>query len=691
MVSLFLSQAETTAARSAGLLGQLGWVLLGLIVVAFLVFGLRDVARLSWARISAISSVSFAESIRRRVLWITPLAILGAVVVSQLQNAVDPQDAIRQTTKICLFASGLVVVLVGIIVASTNLQKEIDTRVIYTIVTKPTTRLEIVLGKVWGFAKVSAAILLIMGLFTYAYLHVNAARLGAVVNSTLQTLKPTDASYDTLQHYSQAGLLNAKAMAQPEWMQMLSRPPVEGEPLWTAGGQGQQFRVEFRLDSEQDYPIVVDAVKNGGRVALVVDMPTTSRAPTTQEWETIKQTAIPVLGEAPSDATTNPTTAPAGRPTPVIDIEVRNASGDYLVNPGELNKGAPIELSNGSVSVPLPLETVDKLFFEDTFVVYVKGRSPSIEYGVVKKPVHLQVLDAKDQPVARFDPVEEPGGPRVSGSIGRFGQQLYGGAEGVGGLAVYRFSDVRPGRASGEHLTFEVKAGIERGGEGLDEADTLPVIELRVRDVKTGQLSEPFTFRPETNRISYIKVPRAAIPEGEFDVLLRSVTPDRWLGVQPDSVALSTGSRVFAFNLAKSFFILWLLSVLVITIALFCSTFVSWPIAVVLTLVILLGRWGVEQIGDAGGPGIGAVVSGQTQDPRAAKVMRETVNFLSRTLTVVAAFLPDISGFQATADIERGISVPLDRLARAGWALLGYGLPMVILAYLILKRKEVAP
>jgi hypothetical protein len=133
------------------------------------------------------------------------------------------------------------------------------------------------------------------------------------------------------------------------------------------------------------------------------------------------------------------------------------------------------------------------------------------------------------------------------------------------------------------------------------------------------------------------------------------------------------------------------LSVLVVSIALFCSTFVSWPIAIVLTLVILLGRWGVDQIGDAGGPGIGATVSGQTEDPRVARVMRESVNFLARTLTVVSAFLPDISSFQATADIERGISVPAARIARAGWVLLGYGLPMVILAYLILKRKEVAP
>src|SRR5687768_14558933 len=168
--------------------GAMEWVLLGVILLAFLVFGFRDVVRLSWARISAISSVSFQESIRRRVLWITPLAILGAIVVSQLQVAIDPQDAIRQTTKICLFATGLVVTLTAIILACTSLPKEIENRVIYTIVSKPTTRLEIVLGKVWGFAKVSAAILSIMGVFTFLYLHVRAYRLSTSIAAALEVL-----------------------------------------------------------------------------------------------------------------------------------------------------------------------------------------------------------------------------------------------------------------------------------------------------------------------------------------------------------------------------------------------------------------------------------------------------------------------------------------------------------------------
>src|SRR5687768_5261776 len=151
-----------------------GWVLLGLIVLAFLVFGFRDLLRLSWRRIWAISGVCFDESIRRRVLWITPLAILGVIAVSQLTKPVDAQDAIRQTTKFCVFASGLVVAITAIILACTNLPKEIENRVIYTVVTKPTTRLEIVLGKVVGFARVSATILLIMGAFSWIYLRARA-------------------------------------------------------------------------------------------------------------------------------------------------------------------------------------------------------------------------------------------------------------------------------------------------------------------------------------------------------------------------------------------------------------------------------------------------------------------------------------------------------------------------------------
>src|SRR5206468_6784643 len=130
--------------------------------------------------------VVWLEAWRRRVFLITPLAIVGVIIISQLQRPLDEQDAIRQTTKFCVFATGLLVALSTIILACTNLPREIENRVIYSVVTKPTTRLEIVLGKVVGFARVSLAILLIMGIFSYGYLAVRAWNMQRYIGERLE-------------------------------------------------------------------------------------------------------------------------------------------------------------------------------------------------------------------------------------------------------------------------------------------------------------------------------------------------------------------------------------------------------------------------------------------------------------------------------------------------------------------------
>src|SRR5688500_13969863 len=200
---------------------NLGWIAFAVIVVVGLVvWGLKDLARFSWKRVWAISGVCFSESVRRRVLWIAPLAILGVIIVSQLQRPFDEQDAIRQTTKICLFATALVVAMTTIILACTNLPREIESRVIYTVVTKPTTRLEIVLGKVVGFARVSLAILLIMGLFSFGYLWLRAWNMQRDIAARLEAGAVTDAMRPTLVHYRDKGLLTAKTLAPSGEMQV---------------------------------------------------------------------------------------------------------------------------------------------------------------------------------------------------------------------------------------------------------------------------------------------------------------------------------------------------------------------------------------------------------------------------------------------------------------------------------------
>src|SRR5205823_2452898 len=146
----------------------------------------------------------------------------------------------------------------------------------------------------------------------------------------------------------------------------------------------------------------------------------------------------------------------------------------------------------------------------------------------------------------------------------------------------------------------------ERSGLDADENSEEPTrVQVSVRNTATGAVTDPITLTPESNRPVFFNVPMSAVKGGNFDVLLRCTTKGHYIGLGRASLAMITDRQSFAWNLAKSLSILWMLSVLITAVAIFTSTFLSWPIAVVLTLVMLLGHWGVEQLGDATAPGIG--------------------------------------------------------------------------------------
>ena len=60
-------------------------------------------------------------------------------------------------------------------------------------------------------------------------------------------------------------------------------------------------------------------------------------------------------------------------------------------------------------------------------------------------------------------------------------------------------------------------------------------------------------------------------------------------------------------------------------------------------------------------------------------------------LNLLAGFLPDIAQFSAIEDIERGITIPSERLTAPLLVLAMFGLPTLTLTYVLLRNKEVAP
>lgn len=708
-------------------------IVAAVIAAVVLAVGWRDVIRFRPRRVRAIAGVCFAESIRRRVLWVIPLAVVGVVAVSQFTRPLDALDAVRQTTKYCIFATGLIVVVAGVILACTNLPKEIESRVIFTIVTKPTTRLEIVLGKVLGFAGVSGLILLIMGGFTFAYAEARAWSLARQVRQTLAATElPDGPEKARLQRYARGGLLGTKAVRWPDDLQVYAREPAAGADgtRWIAGGQTTYMVVPFALtDADKDQ--MVRAVRAGGAPALVATLKVEPRKVTSAwEREEIERGGHPVGDQAtfgPLAATTGPSL-----PVPRVTLVAYGLASGKPVATTELSLTNPVLPEpdrawqpGGTRRFVVPLQpnpSLGELLDAGRFNVEVAGVTPTLEYAAGPTPLQLVVrdpqgrvlaaatssaTDSTELPTAATGAAAEARGPvppgvRFYSRFGRSGMQVEGRPpeDGPGAVAVYAFrgaGDIRPGPDG--TVSLQTKVSVDRGGDLDAENFRASVVSLTIRNHQAGKTYDPVVFQPDVSRQLDVQVPADALAGGNFDVMLRGVTPGQFLGMHGltatvPSVAVVRAEQPFAVNLFKALLVLWMLATLVVAIAVFTSTFLSWPIAVVLTVLLLLGRWGVDQLGESLDPGASRNVAsslfrldGATQ----TQVVTGSMEGLATALRTIAPALPDVGRFPVLEDVDRGVSIPAAKVLRALQELLVYGVPLVLLTYLILRNKEVAP
>lgn len=686
------------AALPTWISNYLAWWVAGIIVVGgLLAFGWEDVRRLRLRRVWAVSSVAFTEALRRKVLLVTPLAILGILAVCLLQHTIDQQEAIRQTIKYCLFASGMLVTLTAIILACTNLPREIENRVIYTVVTKPATRLEIVLGKALGFARVSALIILIMGLFAYLYLEWQDWRFSREIAARLQT-EQDPSTRQLLLGYRTAGLLSTKSLDEPTSFQVFEQSPAGGGKQWITGGHGYYFAVPFNL-SGQDRDLLEDAISHveNNDVYVINTMRLDRRTPTKEDLDWIRDGRLPM-----EPAAQGPGLNEQAKPIPQLSIHILDAARHVLVPANHLNGGKPINIQrqnqDGTYTIPmvLPAEAIHDILNVGRFYIEVIPETPSVRYEVSEMPTVLDVI-GKTHPSQMIKPAADPSStshtaaPLFFSKTNRYGMQIVGSPKGDGAVAVFQFQNVSV--PSKDPVDFRFRAGIERSGS-YEVAQPWSLVSLTVVNNAARLQSDPILFHPETNRDCPVAVPAKYLAGGDFDIYIRGLDSGQWIGMTPASVQFISADHNFAVNLLKSALILWLMSVLVVIIAIFASTFLSWPIAVVLTLVILLGHWGVEQLGESLNPGVGRSVAtdlGFSRDPVQEKVVSSSVDAMARLLTNVSKVLPDVSRFPVMDNITRGVNIPVRHIIQSLAVLGCYGLPMLVLGFVILKNKEVAP
>lgn len=128
----------------------------------------RDLPSTTWRRTYAIARLAFQEALRRKVLAVVAVFIIGLMFAGWFldPNADYPARLYIETV---LTGTSWMVLLLGLFLSCFSLPADIKNKTVQTIVTKPVRSTEIVLGRILGFTAVGTVLLVIMGVLSYFF------------------------------------------------------------------------------------------------------------------------------------------------------------------------------------------------------------------------------------------------------------------------------------------------------------------------------------------------------------------------------------------------------------------------------------------------------------------------------------------------------------------------------------------
>ena len=143
------------------------------------------------ARVWVIATNTMTEVIRQKVLYVFILFALGLIVASNFFTQFSFNEQLKSIIDTCLGAIKLLTALIGIVGTAMLLPSEIESRTIYTILTKPVYRIEFLLGKVVGMSVLLLFVTLGMSLLFGAVLWFKERTL---IEGVLQGANPAQVS-----------------------------------------------------------------------------------------------------------------------------------------------------------------------------------------------------------------------------------------------------------------------------------------------------------------------------------------------------------------------------------------------------------------------------------------------------------------------------------------------------------------
>jgi hypothetical protein len=261
-------------------------------------------------------------------------------------------------------------------------------------------------------------------------------------------------------------------------------------------------------------------------------------------------------------------------------------------------------------------------------------------------------------------------------------------------------------------MTIEVfrtyKGEIEKGVPGT----------LMVRNPVTGLKSAAMGFESKEFVVDMRTIPRKLqtrdgkqidlfkdlVSDGKVEIWLQCAARDQNFGASQADMYLRAGNASFAWNFAKGYFGIWLQALLVITLGVTFSTFLTGPVAMIATMGALVGgffndfmhRLALQQT-YGGGPfeSLRRLLTGENVTSEMTPGIQTTVvKTLDQPaeygLWVLSTILPDFGRFSFSEYVASGFNIPGDTILTYTCRAFAFVLPVFVAGYLCLRNREVA-
>jgi hypothetical protein len=193
-------------------------------------------------------------------------------------------------------------------------------------------------------------------------------------------------------------------------------------------------------------------------------------------------------------------------------------------------------------------------------------------------------------------------------------------------------------------------------------------------------------------------------PKPRFSVYVKCESGGQLLGMAEPDLYLLEGNKTFTQNFLKGMVGLWCRLCIVVGLAVACSTYLSGVLSFLMTAMIYFLGYFTDHMNDlatnrniGGGPfeSMSRLVNAEgttapVADSAGIRVIHILVQFWAWTVRRIQNVVPDVDSFSWTHFVSEGYNVNTEYLLINLLVTVGYLLPWGVLAYYLLKSREVA-